>query len=143
MVRHKLTNKLSSEPHIILQKLYSERATDYIAFSLEFTDQSVNTFVIASDNEQGLSEGDFKKWQALLLYLLIVIEVFSARNTINSLLNTYVGSSTGKKIFNGIVKRGDSERKILSKGENYVQNIKRVLGVYYADGECKGRACSD
>lgn len=59
MVRHKLTNKLSSKPNIILQELYSERATDYVAFPSEFTDQSVNTFIIASDNVQGFSEGEF------------------------------------------------------------------------------------
>ncbi|WP_163830999.1 adenylate/guanylate cyclase domain-containing protein [Spartinivicinus ruber] len=109
IVRHKLTKELAPEYHVVLQELCSEGITDYVAFPLGFTDQTVSTFIIASDNDQGFSESDFKKWQALLLYLLPVLEVFSARNTIKSLLNTYVGPSTGKKILNGIVKRGDSE----------------------------------
>ncbi|MDE1462508.1 adenylate/guanylate cyclase domain-containing protein [Spartinivicinus poritis] len=109
IVRHKLTKEMDPDSHIILQELYSEGITDYVAFPLEFTDQSVSTFIIASDNVQGFSESDFKKFQTLLLYLLPVLEVFSTRNTIKSLLNTYVGPSTGRKILKGSVKRGDSE----------------------------------
>ncbi|MGI0116341.1 adenylate/guanylate cyclase domain-containing protein [Zooshikella sp. RANM57] len=109
IVHHRLTDGLPEDAHIVLQELYSQGITDYVVFPIQFTDNTVSTFIIASDDPKGLSKSDLNKWEALLLYLLPVLEVFSARNTIRSLLNTYVGPSTGQKILKGIIKRGDSE----------------------------------
>lgn len=109
IVRHRLIDNLPTNAHIILQELKNEGMTDYAVFPIQFTDKSISTFIVASDNPKGFSNSDLNKWKALLLYLLPVLEVFSARKTIQSLLNTYVGPSTGQKILKGIVKRGDAE----------------------------------
>lgn len=109
MVRYSLISDLPRKAHSVLKELKVQGITDYVAFPLQFSDQSVNAFIIASDHPEGFSSEDLKKWRALLLYLLPVLEVFSARSIIRSLLNTYVGPRTGQKILKGRVKRGDSE----------------------------------
>ncbi|MDE1463443.1 adenylate/guanylate cyclase domain-containing protein [Spartinivicinus poritis] len=109
MVRYKLSEIDISDAHIVLQELAATQVSDYIVFPLEFTDGYINTFTIATDHPSGFTDQDIQKLSLLLDYLTPILEVYTTRDIIRSLLNTYVGPKTGQKILKGSIKRGDSE----------------------------------
>ncbi|MEH6470896.1 MAG: adenylate/guanylate cyclase domain-containing protein [Halopseudomonas sp.] len=96
--------------HSSLQTLHEEGATDYIAIPLRFSqDKKPSTWILTTDHPQGFSEADLSGFAEISRLLAPILEVFALRLTTQSLLDTYLGPRTGRKVFSGQVKRGDGE----------------------------------
>lgn len=93
----------------ILKQLHGEGITDYAAMPMTFSDGQVNVLTMASDQAGGFSIGDLGRVHEILPVLSRFYEVHAARGMADSLLQTYLGSNTGKKVLKGQIKRGDSE----------------------------------
>jgi class 3 adenylate cyclase/uncharacterized protein (DUF427 family) len=93
----------------ILKQLHGEGITDYAAMPMTFSDGQINVLTMASDQAGGFSIGDLGRVHEILPVLSRYYEVHAARGMADSLLQTYLGSNTGRKVMKGQIKRGDSE----------------------------------
>ena len=66
-------------------------------------------FIVASDAEQGFSDGDIAKFTALARHLAPVLETISNRRIAVTLLDTYLGPRSGRRVLEGKIRRGDGE----------------------------------
>jgi adenylate cyclase len=57
----------------------------------------------------GFDAADVERLHRLRDYLAPVLELHSIRHTAISVMNTYVGQGTGRKILNGMIQRGDAD----------------------------------
>ena len=93
----------------ILKQLHGEGITDYAAMPITFSDGQINALTLASSQAGGFSIADLGRVHEILPVLSRFYEVHAARGMANSLLQTYLGTSTGEKVLKGKIKRGDSE----------------------------------
>lgn len=93
----------------ILSELLAEGATDYVALPLNFSDGQINILSLVSDEPGGFSTNQLGYLYEILPHLGRLIEAHSQRLSSLTLLQTYLGRSTGERVLNGSVKRGDGE----------------------------------
>ena len=93
----------------ILQDLYDQGATDYVAMPLLFSDGQINALTLASDRPGGFTTEDLGSIYEILPNLSRLLEVHAMRHTAKSLLETYLGAYTGGRVLDGLIKRGDGE----------------------------------
>ncbi len=93
-----------------LKDLVAEGATDYVAMPMPFQDGTINAFAIASDRPGGFSDRDLAQVTGMLPVLALLMELHSSRQTARTLLETYIGTHSGKRVLDGLIKRGDGEK---------------------------------
>ncbi len=93
----------------ILQDLAAEGWCDYYMCALPFSDRLVNVVSFASDRKGGFSELDIATIEAALPVFGAVMEICDQRHTARTLLQTYLGPKTGKRVLSGTIKRGDGQ----------------------------------
>ncbi|MDG2070523.1 MAG: hypothetical protein P8J55_02050 [Pseudomonadales bacterium] len=93
----------------ILDELLNQGATDYVALPLRFSDNQINILSLVSDEPGGFSTNHLGYLYEILPHLGRLIEVHAQRASSLTLLQTYLGRSTGERVLNGSVKRGDGE----------------------------------
>ena len=93
----------------ILKKLIKEGQTDYVAMPLVFSDGQRNVFSMITDRKGGFSTDDLGHIYEIMPALSRLIEMHYVRRTAVTLLDTYLGKQTGKKVLNGQIKRGDGD----------------------------------
>ena len=93
----------------ILQELFDEGATDYVALPLHFSDGQVNLITLAADRPGGFSTQELSHLYEALPVLGRLFEAQAMRGTARTLLETYLGRHTGDRVLDGLVKRGDGE----------------------------------
>lgn len=93
----------------VLQDLKEQGFTDYVADPLLFSDGSASVMTFASRQPGGLAEDDLAKIDRLSRVFAPVIEAITARRTALSLMETYIGKRSGRKVLDGQVRRGDGE----------------------------------
>ncbi len=93
----------------ILQELFDEGATDYVALPLHFSDGQVNLITLAADRPGGFSTQELGHLYEALPVLGRLFEAQAMRGTARTLLETYLGRHTGDRVLDGLVKRGDGE----------------------------------
>lgn len=93
----------------ILEELYAEGATDYVAVPVIFSDGQINVLTIASDRRGGFSTAHLGHIYEILAILARLYEVHAMRRTAVTLLDTYLGSHAGKRVLDGQIKRGDKQ----------------------------------
>lgn len=107
-VRFRL-DRLSASDHRLLHELAAEGGTDYALFPLRFSDGSRNVFALATDSPQGFNAHDLANFETLSHALSPVLEVAATRRIAETLLDTYVGHRTGRRVLQGQIQRGASE----------------------------------
>ena len=93
----------------ILKDLVEEGATDYVAMPMRFSDGQINIITMVSHEPGGFSTESLGQLHEILPNLSRQLEAHAQRVSSLSLLQTYLGSSTGERVINGLVKRGDGE----------------------------------
>ena len=93
----------------ILEDLRAEGATDYVAMPMTFSDGQINAITLTSDRPGGFSTEDLGHVYEILGVLGRIYEVHVQRHKAATLLDTYVGPHAGKRVLDGLIKRGDGE----------------------------------
>jgi len=94
-------------PYLVDAK--EEGMTDYVAMPMEFSDGQRNVFSMVTDRKGGFSIDDLGHIYEIMPTLSRLIEMHYVRRTAVTLLDTYLGEQTGKKVLNGQIKRGDGD----------------------------------
>lgn len=93
----------------ILKELVEEGATDYVAMPMRFSDGQINVITLVSHEPGGFSIESLGQLHEILPNLSRQLEAHAQRVSSLSLLQTYLGTHTGERVINGLVKRGDGE----------------------------------
>ena len=93
----------------VLEELLDEGMTDYVAMPLIFSDGQINVFSMVSDRPGGFSTDDLGYIHEIIPILSRLIEMHYVRRTAVTLLDTYLGEQTGKRVLDGHIKRGDGD----------------------------------
>jgi adenylate cyclase len=102
-------DRLAAGDHRLLHELAAEGGTDYALFPLRFSDGSRNVFALATDDPSGFSAHDLANFETLSHALSPVLEVAATRRIAETLLDTYVGHRTGRRVLQGQIQRGAAE----------------------------------
>ena len=108
-VRRRLDIKDPVLDYGILEDLYEEGATDYVAMPMRFTDGQINVVTLASDRRGGFTTSDLGHIHEIITLLGRLYEVHAMRFRAASLLDTYLGRHAGERVLDGLIKRGDGE----------------------------------
>jgi class 3 adenylate cyclase/uncharacterized protein (DUF427 family) len=93
----------------ILETLHGQGATDYVAMPMQFTDGQINVISLVTDRPGGFTTLELGNLYEVLPLLSRLFEVHALRRTAVTLLDTYLGKHSGKKVLDGLIKRGDGE----------------------------------
>ncbi len=93
----------------VVRDLHKEGATDYVAMPLRFSDGQINVISMTCFARGGFSTAHLGQIYEVLPMLGRLFEVHAQRRTAIALLETYVGRDTGRRVLNGLVRRGDGE----------------------------------
>lgn len=93
----------------IVEDLYNEGATDYVAMPLLFSDGQINAISLTSEQPGGFTTQDLGHIYEILPLLSRLLEVHATHRTSMTLLETYLGKHTGDRVLKGQIKRGDGE----------------------------------
>lgn len=93
----------------VVRDLHGEGATDYVAMPFRFSDGQINVVSMTSFTPGGFGTAHLGQIYEVMPMLGRLFEVHALRRTAITLLETYLGHHTGKRVLNGLVKRGDGE----------------------------------
>ena len=108
-VRRRLDGPDPRLDYPILKDLVEEGATDYVAMPMRFSDGQINIITMVSHAPGGFSTESLGQLHEILPNLSRQLEAHAQRLSSLTLLKTYLGGSTGERVINGLVKRGDGE----------------------------------
>jgi adenylate cyclase len=107
-VRYRL-DALAPSDHRLLHELAAEGGTDYLLLPLRFSDGSRNVFSVATDAASGFGKRDVDSFERLSHALGAALEAVAAHRIAETLLDTYVGHRSGRRILSGQVQRGAAD----------------------------------
>jgi len=93
----------------VLKELHARGGTDYVAMPLLFSDGQINIITLVSDRSGGFSTEELGQFYEILPVLSRLFEVHALRRTAITLLDTYLGKHSGRRVLEGSIKRGDAE----------------------------------
>jgi len=93
-----------------LSDLVAEGSTDYVAMPIMAPDGKVNVMTLVSDKPGGFDDSEVARIHCMLPALARVLETHTLRHFSKTLLETYLGKVTGKRVLDGLIKRGDGEK---------------------------------
>jgi len=102
-------DRLAAADHPLLHELAAAGGRDYILLPLQFSDGSRNVMALATDRAGGFSSRDVENFEKLRHPLAAVLEVAATHRAAETLLDTYVGHRTGRRILNGQIQRGAAD----------------------------------
>ncbi|HEY9538660.1 MAG TPA: adenylate/guanylate cyclase domain-containing protein [Kiloniellaceae bacterium] len=94
----------------ITQEIKPEGYTDYTARPLPFSIRQINTLTLASKHPDGFSDLDIATMEAAMPLFGVLLELRNAYRTSETLMETYLGARSGRRVLAGTIKRGDVER---------------------------------
>lgn len=101
--------ELTENAHLAYTELADLHFTDYYAMPITFSSGLGSAFIVATKKINGFSPCDIRNLKRLRDYFAPHLEVYSLRFLTKSLMTTYVGERTGKKVLSGMIKRGDAD----------------------------------
>ena len=108
-VRRRLDGPEPKLDYPVLVDLRAEGATDYVAMPMRFSNGQINIVSMSSRAPGGFTVGDLGRLYEILPLLSRLLEVQALKMTASTLLGTYLGKNTGRRVLDGLVKRGDGE----------------------------------
>ncbi len=93
----------------IMQELKSEGATDYVAMPLPFASGQTNVLALTCDHPDGFTTANLGLLFECSSVISRYFEVFALQENAQSLLETYLGKRTGKRVLGGEIRRGDGD----------------------------------
>jgi len=91
----------------VLHELAAAGGRDYLLLPLQFSDGSLNVMAVATDAARGFTRRDTANFERLSRPLAAVLETAATHRVAQTLLDTYVGHRTGRRILEGKIHRGD------------------------------------
>ncbi len=108
-IRRRLNGPSPKLDFTVLEELKEQGATDYVAIPLKFSDGQLNVITLVSKAPDGFTTEHLGELYEILPMLARIMEVHAMHRTAVSLLDTYLGRNTGKRVLDGLIKRGDGE----------------------------------
>ena len=108
-VRYRL-DQLTSQNHPVLHDVAAEGGIDYYALSVAVAHGRWPALTFSTDRAEGFSEADLAKFTSLSNHLAPVLEAHLHYRVSTTLLETYLGRETGRRILDGLIRRGDGEQ---------------------------------
>ena len=102
-------DRLAASDHRVLHELARAGGTDYLLLPLRFSDGSRNVMAVATDRARGFAARDLAQFRKLSHVLAAVLEVAATHRAAQTLLDTYVGHRSGRRILSGQIHRGDAD----------------------------------
>jgi adenylate cyclase len=93
----------------ILAELTADGATDYVAMPLVFSDGRIHALTVATRAEEGFPAAMLTQLDQALPILSSNFEIHALRKTATTILDTYLGRQAGRRVLDGLVKRGNGE----------------------------------
>jgi uncharacterized protein (DUF427 family)/class 3 adenylate cyclase len=93
----------------VVRELKTDGATDYIAMPFRFSDGQINVMSMTSFRKGGFSTSHLGNIYETMPALGRLFEVHAQRRISMSLLDTYLGPGTGKRVLDGQIKLGDGQ----------------------------------
>src|SRR3546814_16079364 len=94
----------------ITQEIKLKGYTHYTARPLPFSTRQSNTLTLASKHPDGFSDLDIATMEAAMPLFGVLLELRNAYRTSETLMETYLGARSGRRVLAGTIKRGDVER---------------------------------
>lgn len=82
---------------------------DYLMLPLAFTDGTTNTLSIATNVSGGFPEGVLAIFHKTVDFFTIILERYTALETVNAALDTYLGRSAAREVLQGRIRSGYGE----------------------------------
>lgn len=101
---------LESVEFPVLREFQARGGTDYLAMPLVGSDGSVWAISYVTNAPGGFDDDALARLDQLAPALALVVELWSHRELSATLLETYVGRTTGRRVLEGSIARGDRER---------------------------------
>ncbi|TXL69582.1 adenylate/guanylate cyclase domain-containing protein [Vineibacter terrae] len=109
-VRYHL-DTLTEQHHITLHEIKAEGGTDYFGLELRTSRGRLSPIItFATDRPEGFSDVDLADLRRLVDHTGAVVEMQVTRLVAGTVIQTYLGRETGRRILEGLVKRGDGDR---------------------------------
>jgi len=93
----------------ILADLRADGITDYVAWPLPFSDGTWKAVTYATRRRGGFPPEQIRLLEELVPTLSRLLEIQALRRTTLTLLDTYVGPAAGRRVLDGVIKRGMCE----------------------------------
>ena len=93
----------------VVRDLHKEGATDYVAMPFRFSDGQINVVSMTSFAKGGFTTAHLGSIYEGMPVLGRLFEVHAQRRISVSLLDTYLGRNTGKRVLEGQIKHGDGQ----------------------------------
>jgi uncharacterized protein (DUF427 family)/class 3 adenylate cyclase len=93
----------------VVRDLKADGATDYLAMPFRFSDGQINVVSMTSFAAGGFSTSHLGSIYEVMPALGRLFEVHAQRRISVSLLDTYLGQRTGKRVLEGQIKQGDGQ----------------------------------
>ncbi len=106
-IRRRLIGPSAKLDFPVLEDLQDQGATDYVAIPLTFSNGQINIITLVSKAPDGFSTENLGLLHEILPMLARIVEVHAMHRTAASLLDTYLGRHTGRRVLDGLIKRGD------------------------------------
>ncbi|NKB20978.1 MAG: adenylate/guanylate cyclase domain-containing protein [Alphaproteobacteria bacterium] len=107
MVRRRLTGPDAQFDFNNLEDLRDAGGTDYVAIALPRSDGSFNPGSFSTDQEGGFTDAQIDRICFLRPYLGIMVEVHGRARMTRTLLDLYLGTNAGPRVYGGQIKRGE------------------------------------
>lgn len=107
MIRRRLVGQRNSDDFPILQDLRASGATDYVVLPLHFSGNRMNVVSFTTKRPEGFADDDVDALRSLSDVLALVLDPLETRRIARALLGTYLGADAGRRVLEGLVRRGD------------------------------------
>lgn len=108
-VRRRLDDNAGADDFPVLADIRAAGGTDYVAMPLVFSDGQINAVTLATDRIGGFTTEELGRVNEVMPLFSRLAEVFIQREKAQSLLTTYLGGQTGRRVLDGRVRRGDGD----------------------------------
>jgi len=108
-IRRRLEGEHPLLDYGIIKQLHEEGMTDYAAMPMTFSNGQVNALTMSTEKEGGFTTAELGRIHEVLPIISRLYEVHAAHSMCATLMQTYLGRSTGDNVLKGLIKRGDSE----------------------------------
>ncbi len=109
-VRRRLHDPSTPRDFPIIEDLAAMGATDYLAMGLPFRRGIGQAITLATDQPGGFSDANVALIEAALPAFSAVAELINLERMAQVVLQTYIGQSTGQRVVDGKIQRGDVSR---------------------------------
>ena len=109
VIRRRIEDPQCPMDFTALLELREEGVTDYVMAELVFGDGTRNSVSLCTRRAGGFTDNDLAQAENLLHVFAMVMENFSQRALARTLVDTYLGTISGRRVLEGSIKRGDAD----------------------------------